>query len=75
MFRSSWATQDAKGREALTWILPTHTYVAKVNTRILCEPRFLHLRNQQAVEQWIVGVVDRCANNYSNEADIAAVVH
>jgi len=36
----SWEIQDAKGRETLIWILPHHTYVAKVNTWILCEPRF-----------------------------------
>jgi len=39
-------TQDAKGREALIWILSRYTYVAKVNTWILGESRFLHLRNQ-----------------------------
>src|SRR6476619_7900709 len=63
-------TQDAKGREALIWIVPHHTYVVKVNTRILCEPRFLHLRNQPdpGVEQWIAGVVDRHANHLANEA-------
>ena len=62
--------QDAKGCEALIWILPHHTYVAKVNTRILCEPRFLNLRNQPdtGVEQWIAGVVDRRANHSANEA-------
>ena len=35
-------TQDAKGRETLTWILPHHTYVAKVNLNT-CKPRLLHL--------------------------------
>jgi len=43
--------QDAKGREALIWILPHHTYVAEVNTWILCELRFLHLWNQRPTRE------------------------
>src|SRR6476469_8179324 len=68
-------TQDAKGREALIWILPHHTYVAKVNTSILCEPRFLHLRNQPdtGVEQWIARMVDRLANHSATRLTSEAV--
>jgi len=39
-------TQDTKVRESLTWILPHHIYVTKMNIWILCEQRFVHLRNQ-----------------------------
>jgi len=59
----AWETQDSKDREALTWILPHHTYVAKVNTWILCELKFLNLRNraQTGSRTRIAGVEDRRA--------------
>jgi len=42
----------------------------KLTPEYICEPRFLHLRNQPdtRVEQWIAGVVDRRANHEANEA-------
>jgi len=57
------ATQDVKGRSALMWILPHHTYVAKVNTWILSEDLYIAETSPTESRIPIAGVVDRCAIN------------